>query len=113
MWLGAFIAFICLCSYVIDAHMRATRTSSCEWIVVPNPDDVPYFARWCKLTKDTVLLRLYDAKEQHLLAERTYFQLDRPNLGWAPNYFWYDSYPDDAFIELPPSIFERLRAKLP
>lgn len=113
LWIVVPIALIQLGSYIIDARTRAARAPSCEWRLVPNPNNTSYVARWCKLTKDTVLLRLYDATEQNLLAERAYFQLDRPNLGWAHDYLWYDTHPDDAFIALPPSMLERLRAKLP
>jgi len=112
-WLAALLALVYLCSYVIDARTRATRAPDCQWNTAPNPDDAPYSARWCKLTKDTVLLRLYDSKEQHLLVERAYFHLDRPFVFLKRNELIFDTYPDDAFIALPPSLFERLRAKLP
>ncbi len=65
------------------------------------------------MTKDTILFRLYDATAQQLLAERTYFQLDGPLIGWAPDRIWYDTYPDDMYVSLPPTWMDRLRAKLP
>ena len=93
--------------------MRLARVPNCQWDAVPNPDNAPYSARWCKLAKDTVLLRLYDAKEQHLLAERSFFQMDHPNFYWRADAFGYDTRPDGGLIWLPPSLIDRLRAKLP
>ncbi len=112
-WLAVLVAFAHLCSYVIDARTRATRAPNCHWNDVPNPDSAIYSARWCKLTKDTVLLRLYDITAQHLLAERTYFHLDRPFVAFAPDKLIFNTYPEGSFITLPPTLFERLRAKLP
>jgi len=112
-WLAALAAFVCLCNYVIDARMRISRQPACQWQSVPVPDDRPYSARWCKLTKDTVLTRLYDHSGTQLLAERTYPQLGTPFVAWAPDRLWYDTYPDDSFIALPPSLIDRLRASLP
>ncbi|MFZ3117900.1 MAG: hypothetical protein WA159_06225 [Variovorax sp.] len=113
LWIAAFAAFVYLCSYLSDAHTRATKAPDCKWIAVENPDNVPYTARFCYLTKDTVLLRLYDAEELHLLAERTYFNLDRPFIAFVQDELVFDTYPEGSFIALPPSLVERLRAKLP
>jgi len=113
IWLAALVAFVYLCNYVVDARTRMTRAPSCHWNAVPNPDNAPYSASFCYLNKETVLLRLYDPLGKHLLAERTYFNLDRPFVAFTQDELIFDTYPDDASIALPPSLFERLRAKLP
>ncbi|WP_219210663.1 hypothetical protein [Variovorax boronicumulans] len=65
------------------------------------------------MTNDTVWIQLHDADGQKMLADRTYFQLGTPNVGWAQDRIWYDTYPEDAYIALPPTLLDRLRAKLP
>jgi hypothetical protein len=112
-WVIALFALVYLCNYLMDARMRRQKAPSCEWDITPSPDNLPYSVRFCYLNKETVLLRLYDSTGKQLLAERTYFQLDRPRISWDTDRLWYDTYPDDSFITLPPSFFERLRARLP
>ena len=60
------------------AHKRITRRSLCEWKEVPNLDHVYWDGRWCKLTKDTALLELYDGRTRTMIAERIVFELDGP-----------------------------------
>lgn len=112
-WLALLAFVVNLLAYLIDARKRATRAPTCQWHAVPDAGNAPYTARWCMLTKDTALIQLYDADGQHLLADRTYFQLGTPNVGWAQDRIWYDTYPEDAYIVLPPTLLDRLRAKLP
>ena len=112
-WVTVFVGSIFLCVYLSDAHMRSTGAPNCSWSEVANAKNAPYSARFCYLNKEVVLLRLYDASATELLAERTYLQLDRPFISWDSDRLWYDTYPDGSFIALPPSLFERLRAKLP
>jgi hypothetical protein len=52
-------------------------------------------------------------RQEAVCRERTYFHLDRRFVPLKKNELIFDTYPDDAFIALPPSLFERLRAKLP
>lgn len=111
--LAALVAFVYLCNYVSDARTRATKAPDCVWDPIPNPESEPYTAYYCVLSKGTILLRLYDITEQHLLAERTFSHADWPNFFWKPMGLGYDAYPDGDLIALPPSLFERLRAKLP
>lgn len=112
IWLSALVALVYLCSYVIDALKRSIRAPDCQWNTVPNPDSAPYSARYCWLSKQEILLRLHGGAG-HLIAERTYPYSNIPFFVWSPDKLIFDTYPDDAFIALPPSLFERLRAKLP
>lgn len=114
LWLAAFAALVYLCSYLSDTRARATKAPGCEWNAVPNPHNAPYLARFCYLDKETVLLRVYDAEGQSLLAERSIFELDRPRFHWELNALGYnDRNYDGGEIALPPTLLERLRAKLP
>lgn len=114
LWLAAFAALVFLCRYLSDAHTRATRAPDCRWNAVPNPNNTPYSARFCYLDKETVLLRVYDTKGQALLAERSFFELDRPRFHWESNALGYnDRNYDGGEIALPPTLLERLRVKLP
>lgn len=112
-WLAMLVFIFQLSDYLIDARKRATRSPTCQWNTVPDAGSASYSARWCMLTKDTALIQLYDADGRRLIADRTYFQLGTPNVGWAHDRIWYDTYPEDAYIALPPSLLDRLRAKLP
>lgn len=137
---GAPIAVVmCLFKYVRDACMRMANTPDCKWHVVSHPDHKPYVTRYCFLTKETVLLRLYGVQARHLLAERAFPNSDwrhflwtadglaydaypdgdsierllparDPNVGGAHDRIWYGTYPEDAY---PPTLLDRLHAKLP
>lgn len=111
-WAAAFAAFLYLSGYAFDVNKRITRKATCQWIDVSNPDDMPYTARYCHLTKDTGLLQLYDVKGQRLLAERMYSNLDLPRLYWGPDALNYDTSTGES-IALPPTLLDKLRAKLP
>lgn len=113
MWLTIVIAALYLWGYAFDVHKRTTREPACQWIEVPNRDAMPYAARWCKLTKDTVLLRLYAANADQVLAERMFFHLDRPTFCWEAGEFGYATSPDGGVISLPPTLLDRVRARLP
>ena len=112
LWIAAFSVFLYLCGYAFDVNKRTTRVQGCRWNLVDDPTAKPYSARWCKLTKDTVLLRLYDTNGL-LLAERMFFELDRPNFYWKDDALGYSTPPDGGVITLPPTVLDRLRAKLP
>lgn len=73
---------------------------------------MPYLARYCYLSKDTVLLRLYGANGEQLLAERMFFELDFLRLYWRSDTLNYDTETGGS-IPLPPTILDRFRAKLP
>jgi hypothetical protein len=113
LWIAALTVFLYLCGYAFDVHKRTTKVLSCRWNTVPNPTAKPYTARWCKLTKDTVLLRLYAANADQVLAERMFFHLDRPTFYWEAGEFGYATSPDGGVISLPPTLLDRLRARLP
>jgi len=112
IWLITFTGVVYVCGYAFDVHKRQTRGVACVWEAVPSPDNSPYQARYCYLTKDTALLRLYDVKGKQLLAERMYFNLDLPRLYWSTDALLYDTSTGDS-IPLPPTLLDRLCAKLP
>jgi hypothetical protein len=73
---------------------------------------VSYQVRFCYLNKETVSLRLYDAGGKQVLAERTYFELDRPLIFWESDALGYDV-SNGQKIALPPTRLDRLRALMP
>jgi hypothetical protein len=111
-WLAALVAFVYLCIYVSDAHTRATRAPNCRWNLVSNPDNAPYSARFCYLTKGEILLRIHDGVDRRI-AKRHYAYSDLARFYWEPNGLDYISDDRGSFIELPPTLLDRLRAKLP
>jgi len=42
-----------------------------------------------------------------------FFHLDRPTFYWEPDEFGYATSPDGGVISLPPTLLDRLRARLP
>jgi hypothetical protein len=113
IWLITFTGVVYVCGYAFDVRTRLTRLERCQWTLVSSPDARPYIARYCLLDKETALLRLYDAKGQRVLAERMFFELDRPNFYWKDDALGYSTPPDGGVISLPPTVLDRLRAKLP
>ncbi len=112
-WITGIAASIWLCSYGSDAYTRYSRMPDCVWKVAPNPGNRPYAVRFCYLTKDTAVVRVYDLSEKHLLAERTFFELDRPRFYWTPEALGYSNERYGGLISIPPTLIDRLRAKLP
>ena len=100
-------------NYLLDAQKRITRGPLCEWEEVPNPDNVSYDGRWCKLTNDTALLQLYDRITRTMVAERMFFELDRPIFFGDSHRLGYVSRGDGSVIQLPPTLIDRIRAKMP
>lgn len=117
-WAIVFAAIIQLCIYANDVHTRRTQVPSCKWNQLMNPYSAPYAGRFCHFSNDMVLLQLYDASSQDLLAERMYPYPDSARFFWRldsqrrPYALGYDTYTGDA-ISLPPTLLDRLRAKLP
>ena len=112
IWIAAAAATVCLINYAIDANKRMTRGVDCTWDPIPNPTDSPYYANFCYLTKDTIVLRLFDAHDGRLLAERTYRNADLGRFYWREDLLRYDTLTCDS-IPLPPTLFDRWLARLP
>jgi hypothetical protein len=112
-WLfGAAIVTI-LCNYVIEARKRITGKGRCNWIAVSNHRHASYMAKFCYLTYDTVLVRLYDEEQKRLLAERVFFESDRPNFYWKSGALGYGGETYGGVIALPPTVLDRWRTRLP
>lgn len=111
-WIVALSIIVLLLDYSLDVSKRLSREPACKWNIVPNPENLPYVARWCKLTKDTALLQLYAPGEKTLLAERMFIELDAPLLWWTPDKLGYDVQMGHS-IKLPPTLIDRVRARLP
>lgn len=109
---GVFIS-VNLVIYLSEADTRHERMPSCEWSSIENHEQVAYSARWCKLTKDTVVLRLYELDENRLVVERSFPHFDGPHFFWDAEGIGYDSQDGGDVISLPPTAYERFRARLP
>lgn len=112
-WLAALVVLVYLCDYLMDMRLRQQRVPDCRWRTVTSPEKSDYSARYCILTKETVLLRVYDAAGGRLLAERAFWHPDWPHFFWRPHELGYDAYPNGGAVPLPPTLLDRLRAKLP
>ncbi len=56
-----------------------------------------------------LLFRLYDARGGELIAERLYYDTD-VDMVWGSNKVWYSPH---EHVSLPPTMWDRFRAKLP
>ncbi|WP_304303681.1 hypothetical protein [Pseudacidovorax intermedius] len=100
--------------YVFDARLRAHTVPKCRWTDnSPAPDPFPYLARWCFLTKEVVMLRLYDKEGRTLLAERMFDYPDFPRIYWKSKKLGYQTLTGDDEIALPPSKLDLWRTRLP
>ncbi len=61
------------------------------------------------------VFRLYDVRSGELLAERSYVDPEVPSLIWIENRVRYDFNAKDGegFVTLPPTWWDRFKAKLP
>ena len=110
---SALTSFFGTLLYLSEAGMRRERMPACKWNALPLDEDHQYAVSWCKLTKDTVVLRLYELQKNRLVVERSYLHFDRPNFYWNSVGIGYDGQDGGDVISLPPSFIERLRAMLP
>lgn len=96
--------------YLLSAHRR-THAHECKremsWGEI-------YIGEICYLPyRDGTLFRLYDAKTNELLAERTYSDM-YPKMVFGNDRVYYSmsSDPED-YLLLPPTWLDRFRAKIP
>lgn len=108
------VAVGCAWSYWSDARERSAITAA-DCYSEQSPDNL-YLARICYVGRTKRVLRVYDRDQQHLFAERTY----RDTSGVLVHLYWQNGvlryYAEDDYphaINLPPSIYDRLLAKLP
>lgn len=111
-WVALLSAFVALCIYGIEARERWIKVPYCDWEPVPNEKNKPYSANVCYLTKETILLRVYDSNGGRLLAERSY-RNNGVYARWLPDEILYDTSDDDSSIAIPPTMLDWLRARLP
>jgi hypothetical protein len=100
-------------SYYEGAKARAA--ASAFQTVQSDEDGGIYTARYAYISRDRILLRVYRTSDMALMAERTYRYPDAAKLIWTKDSLIYDSAGegDDGEVHLPPTIVDRLLAKMP
>jgi hypothetical protein len=104
---------VCALGYVLNLRSRMTE---CTWErSVSNDDGGLYTAEYCNIALDKVLLRIRRTSDGSLLAERTYRYLDAPKVTWTRDRVVFDTYENGnaGAVALPPTLLDRLRARLP
>jgi hypothetical protein len=99
-------------SYWDRARLRSlVRPSDCDTV---QSADGRYRVRSCYLGSK-IILRLYEGGSQRLIAERTYsdYSHDPVRLYWEEGALQYEDGDELGTIALPPSMYDRLLAKLP
>ena len=112
-WLAFILTAMQFGNYAIDAQIRAKSVPNCRWRPVENNGESAYSARYCRLDKNTILLRIYGAAGSKSVAERSFQHSDAPNFFWKDGGLTYDAYPDGDTVRLPPTFMDKLRAQLP
>lgn len=104
------IASIITAQYLLAARHRA-HAHECERKVSRGDS---YIGEICYLPyRDGTLFRLYDARSNDLIAERTYSDI-YPKMVFGDDRVYYSmSAGTEAYVLLPPTWLDRLRAKLP
>jgi len=117
VWLQRIVVIVVVVfglSYACDVGLRS-KAHECH-TEESKKDGGLYNAELCYLTGSsdgyTMRLRLYSSKDGSLLAERTFTDLD-PELVWSREWIGYNINGGDAYVPLPPSWMDRMRAKLP
>ena len=73
-----------------------------------------YIGEVCYLPyRDGALFRLYDAKTNKLVAERTYSDIYPQMLFDGDRVYYHLGVSPEEYVPLPPTLLDRLRAKLP
>ncbi|MFM0735107.1 hypothetical protein PQQ52_31990 [Paraburkholderia sediminicola] len=99
-------------SYWDCARLRSlVRPADCDSV---QSADGRYTARSCYLGSE-IILQLYEGSSERLVAERTYgdHSHDPVRLYWKDGALQYEDGDELRTITLPPSIYDRLLAKLP
>jgi hypothetical protein len=114
IWLGSIFAVCVAWNYWQDATDRAAVTKFHREI---SDDDVhkgEYVAEYAYLPRGRILLRVYRTADMSLLAERTYSYPDAARLTWTADSLIYDTAMDaGGELDLPPTLYDRLMARLP
>ncbi|WP_423369305.1 hypothetical protein [Burkholderia sp. LMG 32019] len=99
-----------------DVRNRTAELNKCH-TERSRADDERYTATYCYGPGENVVLRLYRSSSMNLLAERLFsYPRDEPvRLTWDRDAVVYDAAASDGdgIITLPPSLIDRLLAKLP
>jgi hypothetical protein len=114
IWLWSIFIVCASWNYYQDASVRAKVTKFHRELSDDEANKGEYMAEYAYLPLDRILLRVYRTSDMELLAERTYLYLDAARLTWTKNSLIYDTSIDNGGeINLPPTLYDRLMAKLP
>jgi len=115
----------CICLFVIVGLVSffyicevLKRSSIRAWISVYSVvDGGRYLAKYAYLSREEAILRIYDGRNGDLLAERTFLTLDSVKLQWGIGRVWYTTFDKsmfyDGYVDLPPSLLDRILAHTP
>lgn len=108
--IALFTAFILAAHYLLNAKLRA-NAHDCQTQV--SDQGGKYIAQLCTLRDGIYVGRVYDAMTHTLLVERT-FASPEPQLSWTGEQISFQFGGDDASeVTLPPSLYDKLLAKIP
>jgi len=112
-WVISATIIVIALNYAMDVK---TRSGAHEWQQsISTEDGGLYTAEYCYVGFDKILLRLYSSQDRSLLAERMYWYPDSARLLWTSDSLVFNTNPGSGSgeIQLPPTLLDRLLAKLP
>jgi hypothetical protein len=114
IWFGSIFIVVVSWNYYHDAIDRAKATDFDKELSDNEAYKGEYMAEYAYLPGRRIYLRVYRTSDMTLLADRTYAYPDAARLTWGRKSLIYDTSIDDGGeINLPPTLYDRLMAKLP
>ncbi|MDY7579202.1 hypothetical protein RGU70_12815 [Herbaspirillum sp. RTI4] len=99
-------------NYIHDVYVRAIA-SDCS-IDKSTKDDGIYTAEVCRSPYSVIRLRIYDSKSKKLLAERNFRNIYSIDISWTEKEIWFRGRgASEEYINLPPTLSDRILAQLP
>ncbi|MEA9983524.1 hypothetical protein QN374_16920, partial [Herbaspirillum sp. RTI4] len=106
--LGFFLVFV---NYIYGVYIRSTATD-CS-LNKSTQDGGLYIAEVCRSRYSIIRLRIYESKSKKLLAERNFEASWSINISWIGKKMWFYGAEGEEYINLPPTLSDRILAQLP
>ncbi|MDY7579199.1 hypothetical protein RGU70_12800 [Herbaspirillum sp. RTI4] len=100
-----------LLNYIHDAYIRSIATA-CS-LEKSTQDGGIYTAEICKSPHWVMRLRIYDSQSKKLLAERNFQTSGSIDISWVGKKMWFYGEAGEEYINLPPTLSDRILAQLP
>jgi hypothetical protein len=111
IWFGSIFIVVVSWNYYHDAIDRAKATDFDKELSDNEAYKGEYMAEYAYLPGRRIYLRVYRSSDMALIADRTYSYPDAAKLFWSEDSLVYDT--RGGSLSLPPTLYDRIMAKLP